>query len=229
MSKPQPNVLNWEAAARLNIAENGEVLVPTSGCAAWLTHPVYHADGLPNALPDVWVRAGVYDRLRMAARALPPGYRLVLLDGWRSKALQQALYQKIRSEVAARHPEASAPEIDQITMQFAAPPSDSQTRHSPHVTGGAIDVTLADETGAILPMGSGFDEPSARSWTDAAVGSPEVERRHLLCQAMFQAGFTNLASEWWHFDYGNWVWAVAAGQPAAFYGPTSLPEGCLKI
>ena len=33
---------------------------------------------------------------------------------------------------------------------------------------------------------------------------------------MLQAGFTNLPTEWWHFDYGNKFWAFYTGNDAIY-------------
>jgi D-alanyl-D-alanine dipeptidase len=39
---------------------------------------------------------------------------------------------------------------------------------------------------------------------------------------MHQQGFTNLPSEWWHFDYGDQLWAYYGAHPHAHYGPAEL-------
>ena len=33
------------------------------------------------------------------------------------------------------------------------------------------------------------------------------DNRRLLYNVMTEAGFTNLPSEWWHYDYGDKFWA----------------------
>jgi D-alanyl-D-alanine dipeptidase len=35
---------------------------------------------------------------------------------------------------------------------------------------------------------------------------------------MLEAGFTNLPSEWWHYEYGDMNWAHARGQKAIYQG-----------
>lgn len=168
------------------------------------------------------MRESVFERLIQASQALPGDVRLVLMDGWRPKSVQDKLFQDIRQQVADEHPGLPAAEIDRITLQFAARPSDDPQRPSPHITGGSVDVTLADRAGRFLDMGSEFDEPSEWSWTAAAVSKTHRERRDLLLRAMSEAGFTNLPSEWWHFDFGNWVWAWYSDEPSAIYGPAGI-------
>ncbi len=222
MSAKQQEALDWSAAAQIVPGTSEEPLVPASPCPHWITWPVYYKQGLAGALPEVWLRQGVYDRLLLAARALPGEVQLVLLDGWRPKSVQMQLFEDIRQQVALDNPGLEAAEVERITLQFAARPSDDRQSPSPHITGGSVDVTLADREGRMLDMGSRFDEPSERSWTAADVGAAQRQRRRMLADAMGQAGFTNLPSEWWHFDYGNWVWAWYSDQPAALYGPASL-------
>lgn len=215
--------LDWDVARHIAAGTSDEPLVPAKSCKHWIARPVYFQNGLDHALPEIWVRQGVYDRLIIAAEALPSQYRLVLLDGWRPKSIQKFLFEKIRSEVALSNPSLTDDEVAQKTLLFAARPSDDPARPSPHITGGAVDVTLADEQGTLIEMGSAFDEASDRSWTAALVPSAPSERRQHLIAAMDHAGFTNLPSEWWHFDYGNWVWAWFSKKPGAFYGPTQPP------
>ena len=177
---------------------------------------MYFHNGVQSALPEIWVREDVYNRLSQAAKYLPAQYRLAVLDGWRPKSVQNSLFEGVRSKLALQHPDLSASELERRVLLYAARPS-------PHITGGAVDVTLADSDGRFLNMGSKFDEATERSWTAAPVPEDQGERRRILLEAMLQAGFTNLPSEWWHFDYGNWVWAWYRKQAAAIYGPATLP------
>ncbi|WP_243737176.1 M15 family metallopeptidase [Halomonas ventosae] len=44
----------------------------------------------------------------------------------------------------------------------------------------------------------------------------------MLYHAMRGAGFSNLPSEWWHYDFGNQLWAHYGGHPQAHFGPAQL-------
>ena len=39
---------------------------------------------------------------------------------------------------------------------------------------------------------------------------------------MHEADFTNLPSEWWHYDFGDQLWAHYSGNGVARYGPAEL-------
>ena len=201
-----------------------QALCPTSLSKYWAVWPVYYHHGLKGALKEVWVRTGVYAQLIKVADALPNGFRLVLLDGWRPMDIQNQLYEEIQTKIAKTYPHLDSTALAQMTGDFVAKASNDPVRPSPHLTGGAVDVTLADNDGRFLDMGSGFDEPSERSWTDYPVSGVAAENRKILQHAMAVGDFTNLPSEWWHYDYGNWLWATLLSKETALYGPTSLPE-----
>jgi D-alanyl-D-alanine dipeptidase len=83
-------------------------------------------------------------------------------------------------------------------------------------------------------MGTLFDEASPLSYTASLEKvkrlSPEQkvarDNRRVLYNVMINAGFTNLPSEWWHFDFGNQLWAWYSGNQQAIYGATH--PGSLK-
>ncbi|TAL33913.1 MAG: peptidase M15 [Spirochaetes bacterium] len=69
-----------------------------------------------------------------------------------------------------------------------------------HPCGNTVDLTLTDERGRELDMGSAYDEFSERAWTKNADG-PARERREILKSAMERQGFKNYHMEWWHYTY----------------------------
>ncbi|MBJ7222146.1 MULTISPECIES: D-alanyl-D-alanine dipeptidase [unclassified Brenneria] len=72
---------------------------------------------------------------------------------------------------------------------------------SNHSRGTAVDVTLFDENGRLLDMGTEFDEMHERSHPYHPSVPPAAQRNRLLLNAiMFGGGFVGIASEWWHFE-----------------------------
>lgn len=205
------------------LLESGEPLVSASLYPERiLSRPQYFIQGLKGSVPESFLRLGVYERLIRAAERLPKGWKLVLLDCWRSPELQQELFKTISAEISRDHPDLSTEEVERRARVFVAYPSVEPDRVSGHCTGGSVDLTLADEKGRILPMGSGFDETSERSYTDHYDGLLEGEEirnnRRLLLNIMENEGFANYPKEWWHFDYGNRNWAIRTGQENCIYG-----------
>jgi D-alanyl-D-alanine dipeptidase len=72
--------------------------------------------------------------------------------------------------------------------------------HSGHSRGSTVDLTLAQDDGRELDMGTPFDFFSPKSWTaDASVGAAAHTNRMLLAAAMRRRGFRGYDKEWWHF------------------------------
>ncbi|MFH7565922.1 MULTISPECIES: M15 family metallopeptidase [Oceanimonas] len=226
---PLLNDPDWRRVSALPIHENNEALVPASLASSGLhCYPAYYKLGIPNAVPECHMRRGVYQRLLTASRSLPAGLTLLVLDSWRPYSVQQYLYDTLYNAIENHWPDKPATELEQLTREFVSLPSTDPSAPSPHLTGGSVDVTLVDEHGLMLDMGTQFDE--ATSWSHTAafeqLDTPTaheqkvIANRRLLYQAMTGAGFTNLPSEWWHYDFGNQLWAWYSGQPQACYGPT---------
>lgn len=221
----------WDEVLKITIDDNQEALVPTS-LAPWLLtmYPAYYKMGIPNALPECHIRVGVYQRLLKAAEQLPKGISLLVLDGWRPYVVQRYLYDTLYNALAAKLINKSPLELENLTREFVSLPSTVATAPSPHLTGGSVDVTLIDQQGLMLDMGTQFDEASPLSHTHAfeEIAEPNeqqqavIANRRLLYGVMSQVGFTNLPSEWWHFDFGNQLWAWYSGAERAIYGATQL-------
>jgi D-alanyl-D-alanine dipeptidase len=74
-------------------------------------------------------------------------------------------------------------------------------RGSPHSRGAAVDLTLIDQEGRALDMGTEFDAFTPKSHHGAAGLTPEASRnRHLLLGLMTAAGWDFYRNEWWHYQ-----------------------------
>ncbi len=191
-----------------------------------LVSPQYFLRRIPGAMDDCLAREGTARQLARAAEGLPEDLCLLVWDAWRSKEVQTQLFEEYRAILRKELPVLSEAELDEKTIAFVSKPSTDPTAPSPHNTGGAVDLTLADASGIPLPMGTDFDEFTPRAVTgyyDGQASSVEeqtfVQNRHILLEAMEQAGFANYQGEWWHFDTGDQWWALATGQERAIYGP----------
>lgn len=220
---------DWHALFRQLICEKNEPLVKIKTNDRIQIYAAYHDMNLPGALPDIWVRRTVFERLSEALNYLPEHLGLLILDGWRSLSVQVALRQNMEAQIAREHPQWSADTITAFADHFVAKPQSSPDSPSPHLTGGSVDITLFDcISGKTLDMGSAFDSPHNESHTaffeNESADPIFRNRRRILYHAMRKAGFTNLPSEWWHYDFGNQSWAYFAKQPSAFFGATQPQE-----
>lgn len=207
------------------IAECGEPLVPIplQEFAIVEPHP-YVAVGAPYGDKSPFhLRSGIVERLRQAQAQLQrrkPGWHIQIFDAYRPIVVQQYMVDysfaqecAARGWVAAKLDEAQAEAVWQAVYQFWAVPSFDVTMPPPHSTGAAVDVTLVDETGHPVEMGSAIDELSELSFpqhfataTNQA-GKAAHEMRSLLFTSMESAGFMGHPKEWWHFSFGDQIWA----------------------
>ncbi len=126
----------------------------------------------------------------LAARR--PDLTPLVLDALRPQRVQQQLWDAL--------------EGTGLQMYLANP-----ERGSIHSYGMALDITLLDADGRELDMGTGFDDMTNRSHPALEEGflqagqltEAQVANRRLLRDAMLQAGFLGINTEWWHFDCGD--------------------------
>ena len=102
-------------------------------------------------------------------------------------------------------------------------PSDDEEIPPLHSTGGSIDLTLVyTDTKKELDMGVEFDEFSLLTNTnyfeEHNINDNIKYNRRILYNSMIKAGFTNLPSEVWHYDYGNRAWAFYKKTKAIYKG-----------
>jgi D-alanyl-D-alanine dipeptidase len=165
---------------------------------------------LRYATPDNFVGRDLYSPIdcawlhRDAAAALEqavawlaahrPDHHLLVLDALRPQRVQQQLWDALQGTEL---------------LGYIAEPS----RGSIHSFGMALDITIVGPDGRELDMGTGFDDLSERSHPalelalleSGEITQEQVAHRRLLRDAMFQAGFFGINSEWWHFDCGDRV------------------------
>lgn len=79
--------------------------------------------------------------------------------------------------------------------------SNPKTGSTPHCRGVAIDLTLIDQDGNQLEMGSDFDEFSDLAFHNCEkISAKAKENRRLLFDIMKDAGFDFYSKEWWHYQ-----------------------------
>lgn len=168
--------------------------------------------GMKNAIDKCYLKKDVYERLKEASIYLPDGYSFKVLDAYRPFKLQEELYNKYYKLIEKKfHIENLNKEYkDNFISKFVAIPD----RDNPpaHTTGGAIDITLLKD-GKDVDMGSSFDEFCEKTYTNyfKDKNSNIHKNRIILYECMTKAGFTNIETEYWHYDYGNKSWADITG------------------
>ena len=138
-----------------------------------------------------------------------------MLDAWRPVRLQQALYDDFLARLRRENPRTTPWQLEKMCQEFVARPRADALRPAPHATGGAVDLTLCLD-GKPVEMGTAFDDfgPLARTAALECEPCPNPQardNRRRLFWAMSEAGFVNYPGEWWHFCYGERLWAQVTG------------------
>lgn len=176
-----------------------------------------------NAEKQCFVRKEVYEHLVEAASGLPTGYKFKIWDAWRPFALQKELYTDYSVDIIKDFEleRCTEEQKKKVIRKFVSDPIENVMVPPVHTTGGAVDLTIVNPNGQELDMGSEFDEFSDRTYTAFYENEKAYEirdNRRLLFHTMTDAGFTNLPSEWWHYDYGDRFWGYYQSRPAMYMG-----------
>jgi len=112
------------------------------------------------------------------------GLGLKIFDAYRPYAVTVKFYELIKD------------------TDFVADPA----KGSKHNRGCAIDLTIIElKTGKELDMPTSFDSFSKKAASNYIdLPKQEIADRALLKNVMQAHGFTELPTEWWHFDYNGW-------------------------
>jgi len=233
---PPLKKLDWEDIARIPIDESDQELIPASYMPEKIiVRPFYYLEGIKGSLPECYLRNSVLDKLLLATNYLRPGYKFIIFDSWRPYRIQKRLFEIYLNKLKKENPDEKIDYLKKMASKYVAPPSTNKNAPSPHITGGAIDISIVNEKGKLLNMGTKFDEANQRSNTryyerlkikQGGLTDKESEflyNRRLLYNIMIDVGFTNYPEEWWHYDYGNQSWAYFNNRHSAIYGQ-SEPE-----
>lgn len=200
--------------------------------------PMYFKLGF-SPTPKIYGREAVLNGLVNALALLPIQYGFLIWDVYRPRDVQGKLFKWLQEEFRTKYPHFSEEDIYKETLNYISLPSKIGDEYcSPHLSGGAIDLTLLDmNTGKEVDMGTLFDDFSERAHCNyfdlKEKLSPEEskikESRSLLHSVMRDVGFTSYDYEWWHFDLGNSFWADQLQKPAVFgplFGDLEWPKDC---
>lgn len=190
---------------------------------------------IDGAIDALWLRVGVCEKLaRIDARLARHGLRLHVYDGWRPTAVQAYFHDVwMPEELRARRPDLHGDALLEEVERYWAAPTVEPGAPAPHATGGAVDLTITWEDGEPLYMGCIFDDPTAlahtdrfeRAFDDAGSYSAEEARanRRMLYWLMLDEGFANHPDEWWHYSWGDQMWAKQTAAAAAHFGLAEPP------
>lgn len=170
-------------------------------------HPTYNS---------IFLREEVAHRLYQAANHLPSHLQLVVRAGHRPVEVQikalETVIEKGLKEKNLRTYEAAL----EFARIFVDDPS---IKIASHCCGSAVDVELYDiDKATFLDFGCFMNTESEEAYLHAtSITAVQKDNRLILLTAMLQAGFAPTCVEWWHFSYGDTVWAYFYKEPRSLY------------
>jgi D-alanyl-D-alanine dipeptidase len=190
---------------------------------------------IAGATEKLLLRQGVVEKLlKVNARAGEAGLELFLFDAWRPREVQAYFHDVwMPHELKARGSRLRGPALTEEVERYWSAPTDDPGSPAPHATGAAVDLTLQWKGGEKLWMGSLFDDATPLAHRDRFENlgaesfsfSDEEARanRRLLHWLMKEEGFAGHPDEWWHFSWGDQLWAALTSAAAAHYGLADAP------
>ena len=124
-------------------------------------------------------------------KEINPELSLLIYDAVRPRHIQQKMWNALDMPISEK-------------IKFVSNPKNG----SLHNFGAAVDLTLASLTGEALDMGTAFDYIGELAYPTLEMQNlkaglltkQQIENRKLLRKVMYQAGFFNIQTEWWHFN-----------------------------
>ena len=220
---------------KIPIKENGDELIAIPSYLNFLEpHPYFHLGAPYQDKTSIWkLRVEAVKRLVKVNDYLISNYNfnLLIYDSWRPLEVQEFMFKraflleckKLDIDASIKKMK-SYPSILKKVEKFWAYPSCDSRYPPPHSTGGALDVCLSDEDGNLVEMGSTVDQMDETSYPDFYENIKNEEaiiwnsRRNLLRKVMNKFGFAQHPNEWWHFSYGDQLWAWKNKKANALYG-----------
>ncbi len=220
---------------KIPIKDNGDKLIVIPSCLKFLDpHPYYHLGAPYKDKTSIWkLREEVVNRLVKVNDYLisKSSFNLLIYDSWRPLEVQEFMFKRAflleceKSDIDISFENMkSYPSILKKVEKFWAYPSYDTMCPPPHSTGGALDVCLSDKEGNLVEMGSMVDQMDETSnpYFYANMKNEEAiiwnSRRNLLREIMTKFGFAQHPNEWWHFSYGDQLWAWKNKKANALYG-----------
>jgi len=220
---------------KIPIKDNGEKLIAIPSCLNFSdAHPYFHLGAPYKDKTSIWkLREEVANRLVKVNDYLisKSCFNLLIYDTWRPLEVKEFMFKRAflleceKSDIDISFENIkSYPSILKKVEKFWAYPSYDTRCPPPHSTGGALDVCLSDKDGNLVEMGSMVDQMDETSnpYFYASIKNEEAiiwnSRRNLLREVMNKFGFAQHPNEWWHFSYGDQLWAWKNKKTYALYG-----------
>lgn len=165
------------------------------------------------------IREEVFEKIGRISKKLDmQDKRLIIRSVWRSFKHQRLLWENKVAFMKLKHPAKKTEEIEKLVSYFIAPENRSM-----HSTGGAVDALIYDlKEEKVMNFGTNDGlkiDLSKKCYPFHPGITPIAKKNRKLLIDLFQdEGFVCDLKEYWHFDYGNIIWAIEKKKNTALYG-----------
>ena len=166
-----------------------------------------------------FVREAIVEKIGRISKLLDKEDKVLIIRSvWRSFQHQQLIRQRKAVFLQKIHPDKSSEEIRELVSDFIAPKTKST-----HATGGAVDALIYDlKNDCVMSFGTNdglnIDLNKKCYPYHPDITPQEMKNRKLLIDLFEKEDFVCDLVEYWHFDYGNVIWALEKGKKYAKYG-----------
>ena len=213
-------VLTYDDVVAFQPGSSLEPLVNVQKYSKTIVAQYIKEDMLPHTGESIYIRETLAIKLAaINARVNKLGYMLKIVYGYRHPDVQQSYFFTRRAVLASQYPEYNDEQLDRLTHNYVAVPDVAG-----HPAGAAVDLTLVDNDGNELDMGTeiaDYSDPEKIRTFSARLTSVQEANRKLLHDAMIEEYFAPFYGEWWHFSYGDREWAAFYNKKA-LYGAMSV-------
>ena len=166
----------------------------------------------------VYLREGVYNKLKnVIDEVKKDGYTVKLYDAYRTLDEQIRSWNERLEQTRKEFPNYTEEQVIGATSLRVAKVEDLNNVGG-HQTGGAIDITLV-ENGVELDMGTKYEEYNKKTITkNKLLTKKQKSNREYLRKKLEKEGFSNFPAEWWHYSYGDRMWAAYKFKKDCIYG-----------
>ncbi len=184
-------------------------------------HIIFNKETLEE---PILIRKKVLFKIYNIADKLPDGLNLKIYKVFRSRIKMNDAFEGVIAEITAHNPGIGRHEAMKLAKFKTDDPKGSIGGHE---TGGAVDVALCDDNGVDLDYGTKFHEYNDSTFTfNSHITNAQRKNRKDLIKIMKKQGFVNFPGEWWHFSYGDRMWAAYRGKRnGGIYGSAETEMG----
>ncbi|MDO9537706.1 MAG: M15 family metallopeptidase [Thermoplasmata archaeon] len=198
---------------QISVRENHEALVPLREISPDIVIDISHL-GETDIHREPMLRGTAALMLADAHKSLPEGYKFKIWEAFRPIEKQEFMRKKYLEDLKKANPEKPINELEKERDKYVA----RIDIIPPHLTGGAVDLTIVGPDNQELDMGTNYLDFMQETHTfSQEISLLARNNRSMLIHAMENAGFVNYSFEWWHFSYGDRYWAYKTKHDSSIY------------